>query len=311
MKNILISGSLAYDSIMDFPGRFKDHILPDQIHILNVCFLVDDISKNYGGCAGNIAYTMKLFGANPIILSVLGKDGREYYNYLRTHGISTKYIAEHESRLTSYASILTDKDDNQITAYHNGASDHAGDLRIEDVSEEYGLGMVVPTLREAMITHARSFASKKIPFVFDPGQQLPGFSGKELEELLPRCSFYIVNDYEMRLTEKITGHTQEELSKTIKTLIITRGAQGSQVFSNHGAEMMEVRASAPRQIVDPTGAGDAYRAGFFWAYAQKKDLTTCARTGSVSAAYAIEQYGTQNHCFSLEEFERRYQETYQ
>ncbi len=308
--NILISGSLAYDTIMDFPGRFGDHILPDQIHILNVCFLVDDISKNYGGCAGNIAYTMKLFGANPIILSVLGKDGREYFDYLDKHGILTKYIIQHESRLTSHASIMTDKDDNQITAYYNGASDHAGDVGVQDVLEKYQLGMIVPTLRSAMIKHARELVQKKIPFVFDPGQQLPGFSGKELEELLPLCSFYIVNDYEMRLTEKITGHTQEELSKIIKTLIITRGAKGSQIFTNDEEGMIEVHAVKPRQIVDPTGAGDAYRAGFFWAYATGKDLKTCAQSASVSAAYAIEQYGTQNHHFSLEEFYERYQKTY-
>ncbi len=308
--NILISGSLAYDTIMDFPGRFADHILPDQIHILNVCFLVDDISKNYGGCAGNIAHTMKLLGVNPVILSVLGKDGKEYLEYLEKRGISTKYIIQRHSRLTSHASIMTDKDDNQITAYHNGASDSAGEIGVEDVREEYHLGIVAPTFREAMIKYARSFAKKKIPFVFDPGQQLPGFSKEELEELLPLCSFYIVNDYEMRITEQKTGRTQKELSKIIKTLIITYGARGAHIFTNSGSEAIEVDACAPKEIVDPTGAGDAYRAGFFEAFAQGKDLKICAQTGSVAASYAIENYGTQNHLFSLEEFRERYKKTY-
>lgn len=309
--NILISGSLAYDSIMDFPGRFRDHILPDQIHILNVCFLVDNISKNYGGCAGNIAHTMKLLGAQPIIVSILGKDGLEYRSYLESNGIATQYILQHESRLTSHASIVTDKDDNQITAYYNGASDQAHDSSIEIVQENCRLGMVVPTLRGAMIKHAREFFQKNIPFVFDPGQQLPGFSKEELEELLPLCSFYIVNDYEMRLTEQQTGKSQDELCKTIKTLIITRGAQGSCVVTNNGAEILEISACAPDEIVDPTGAGDAYRAGFFTAYVRGCDLKTCAQAGSVSAAYAIEKYGTQNHTFSRDEFAQRYQKTYQ
>lgn len=308
--NILISGSLAYDTIMDFPGRFRDHILPDQIHVLNTCFLVDGIVKNYGGCAGNIAYTMRLLGADPAVLSVLGSDGASYVSYLESLGISTRHIRQESLALSSQATIITDKDNNQITAYHNGASEAASELSISDVGHVPHLAILAPTKKMAMIKHARECASAKIPFVFDPGQQLGGFDKDELREMFSSCSFFIANDYEMTMAQRCAGYSAEELYAMIDTVIVTLGSKGSLLHAKHGAEQIEIPPCRPREVRDPTGAGDAYRAGFFSAYGAGKEFMICGRIGSVAAAYAIEHYGTQNHQFTLNEFEQRYATTY-
>jgi len=291
---------------MDFPGRFRDHILPDQIHVLNTCFLVDGIAKNFGGCAGNIAYTMRMLGADPVVLSVLGSDGDTYVDYLEKQGIATRHIHRESSALSSQATIITDKDDNQITAYHNGASDVASDLSIGNVDQLFELAIIAPTKKTAMIKHARECAMRKIPFVFDPGQQLGGFERDELREMLSLCSFFVVNDYEMKMTEQKTEYSEQELCAMIDTVIITRGAAGSRIITRYGAEQIEVAPCKPQEVRDPTGAGDAYRAGFFSAYAAGKDLAVCGQVGSVAAAYAIEKYGTQNHTFTINDFEQRY-----
>jgi len=295
---------------MDFPGRFRDHILPDQIHVLNTCFLVDGIAKNFGGCAGNIAYTMRMLAADPVVLSVLGSDGDSYIDYLEKQGIATRHIHRESSAFSSQATIITDKDDNQITAYHNGASDVASDLSIGDVDQSFNLAIIAPTKKTAMIKHARECAERKIPFVFDPGQQLGGFERDDLREMLSLCSFFVVNDYEMKVTEQKTEYSTQELCAMIDTVIITRGAAGSHIITRHGAEQIEVVPCKPQEVQDPTGAGDAYRAGFFSAYAAGKDLAVCGQVGSVAAAYAIEKYGTQNHVFSIKDFEQRYGTNY-
>lgn len=307
---ILVTGSLAYDTIMDFPGRFRDHILPDQIHVLNTCFLVDGIAKNYGGCAGNIAYTMRMLGADPAVLSVLGADGEPYINYLEARGISTRNIRREQTALSSQATIITDKDNNQITAYHNGASEAASELSVHDSSQLFDLALIAPTKKAAMIKHARECAAAHIPFVFDPGQQLGGFEKDELREMLSLSSFFIVNDYEMKITERIAGYPVDELYAMIDTVILTLGSQGSRITARHGVECIAIQPCTPVEVRDPTGAGDAYRAGFFSAYVEGKDLTVCGQTGSVAAAYAIEQYGTQNHNFTINDFEQRYATTY-
>ncbi len=308
--SVLISGSLAYDAIMDFPDRFRNHILPDQIHMMNVCFLVDDVKKNFGGCAGNIAYTMNLLGGRPIVLSVLGSDGHGYRTYFQEKGIATDYIMQIPDKLTSQATIITDKDDNQITAYHNGASAHASSLSLAQIKEELHYAIVAPTAKDAMARHANELYTKAIPFVFDPGQQLPGFSGDELLDLIQKSSLYIVNDYEMKLTENKTRKTIDELCGLVDMFIITRGEKGSWIFTEHGSKKIEVSPCVPTEIKDPTGAGDAYRAGYVLAYSKGLDVKICGQVASVAAAYAIEQYGTQNHHFTFGEFLRRYSNTY-
>lgn len=308
--NVLVLGSLAYDAIMDFPDRFRNHILPDQIHMLNVCFVVEDVKKNFGGCAGNIAYTMNLLGGKPFVLSVVGHDGQDYRMYLQEQGIATDYITQISDKLTSQATIITDKDDNQITAYYNGASAHAPSLSLAQVKEGLGYAVVAPTAKEAMARHANELYTKKVPFVFDPGQQLPGFSGEELLDLIKKSSLYIANDYEMKLTEHKTGKTAEELCALVDTLIVTRGEQGSWIFTEYGAEKIDIAPCIPTEVKDPTGAGDAYRAGYVTALTRGCDAQTCGRVASVASAYAIEQYGTQNHTFTIQEFRQRYAKAY-
>ena len=308
--SILISGSLAYDAIMDFPDQFRNHILPDQIHILNVCFLVDDVKKNFGGCAGNIAYTMNLLEGKPIVLSVIGSDGDGYRTYFQGQGIGTDYIAQIPDTLTSQATIITDKDDNQITAYHNGASARASSLSLTHVKEELRYGIIAPTAKDAMVQHANELYTTSIPFVFDPGQQLPRFSGGELLDLIQKSSIYIVNDYEMKLTENKTGKTTNELCALVDTLIITRGEKGSWIFIEQGTKKVEINPCVPTEVKDPTGAGDAYRAGYMIAHSKGLDVRICGQVASVAAAYAIEQYGTQNHRFTVPEFLQRYNNTY-
>ncbi len=199
--SILISGSLAYDYIMDFPDSFKNHILPEQIHILNVCFVVDKMQKNFGGCAGNMAYTMKLLGAEPLIFAPLGSDANDYLNWIKQNNLETKYIPIVKEKMTSAAYITTDKDDNQIIAYYNGAADKAIDLRVGDVKEKIDLALITPTKKEAMLKHAKECYDKKIPFLFDPSHQLTAFTPQELMATLGMAKFYIANDYEMKLTQ--------------------------------------------------------------------------------------------------------------
>lgn len=306
--SILISGSLAYDYIMDFPDTFKNHILPDQIHILNVCFVVDKLEKNFGGCSGNIGYTMKLLGSEPIIFSPLGNDAGEYLNHLKNLGLNTNYIRVVEDKLTSAAHITTDKDDNQIIAYYNGAGDVALDMSVVDVQEKIDLALITPTQKQAMIKHAKECYDKKIPFVFDPSHQLTAFDERELMQIIGQAKFYVGNDYEMKLTQEKTGWDMNELLNHVEVVITTLGDKGSVVTTKDG--VIEVEPCEARSVDDPTGAGDSYRAGFFAAYAKGHDLKICGQVGSVAAVYAVEKYGTQNHRFSLEEFGQRYEDAY-
>lgn len=306
--SILVSGSLAYDYIMDFPDSFKHHILPDQIHILNVCFVVDKLNKNFGGCAGNIAYTMKLLGSEPLILAPLGSDAREYQEHFQKYGISTQYMPVIDNSLTSSAHITTDKDDNQIIAYHNGVADKATELSVSQVQEKVDLALITPTKKEAMIKHAKECYEKKIPFVFDPSHQLTAFTAQELMMIIGQAKFYIANDYEMKLTQEKTGWDMKELLNHVEVVITTLGERGSIISTKEGN--IEVGVCPAESVEDPTGAGDAYRAGFFSAYAQGHDLKTCGQAGAVASTYAIEHYGTQNHQFTVEEFGERYEKAF-
>lgn len=305
----LISGSIAYDYIMDFPDSFKNHILPDQIHILNVCFMVDKITKNFGGCAGNIGYTMKLLGGNPIVFSPIGSDGNEYVKHFKKYKIKTKYLPVSKEKLTSAAYITTDKDDNQIIAYYNGSGDEARNMRINNVKEKIDFALITPTKKDAMILHAKDCYEAKIPFLFDPSHQLTAFNARELTMLLGQADFYIANDYEMKLTQKKTNLTMKDMLTQVEVVITTLGKHGSIIRTKN--ELIAIKPCPAISVDDPTGAGDAYRAGFFTAYVAGHDLKTCGQIASVAATYAVERYGTQNHEFTLKEFAQRYEETYE
>lgn len=304
--SLLVSGSLAYDFIMDFPDSFRHHILPDNIHILNVCFVVEKLSRHFGGTAGNIAYTMKLLGENPLIVAPLGRDGREYHEYFRDKGIATTYIAEVTENLTASAHITTDKDNNQITAFYNGPLGFCIPLPLEETKPR--LVIIAPTHKDVMIAHARACRESGVPYVFDPGQQLGAFSAQELMEMIGNSEFLIGNDYELKLLAQKTGWETDSLREHVPVVIITLGEKGSLVLSKD--QKFEISPCSPVSVEDPTGAGDAYRAGFFTAYAAGHDYETCGQVGSVAASYAIEHYGTQNHAFTPEEFTARYEETY-
>ncbi len=306
--SILVSGSLAYDYVMDFPDSFKNHILPDQIHILNVSFVVDKLNKNFGGCAGNIAYTMKLLGEEPIILGALGQDATDYLEHFKKVKLKTAYIKRVEDKFTASAHITTDKDDNQLIAFYSGAGEAAVDLSVSAVQEKLDLALITPTKKEAMIKHAKECYELQIPFVFDPSHQLTAFTPQELMLLLGQAKFFIGNDYEMKLTQEKTGWEMAELLKQVPVVITTLGVQGSVITTKDGN--IEVGICPALSVDDPTGAGDAYRAGFFTAYVKGLDLKTCGQVGAVAATYTVEKYGTQTHEFTLAEFKERYQKTF-
>lgn len=304
---ILVSGSLVYDHIMNFPDSFKNHILPDQIHILNVCFMVDRLERSWGGTGGNIAFNMKTLGADPILISAVGTDGRDYVNYLARHGLKTEQILTDEKRLTASAYITTDADDNQLTAFYNGPLDLAKEAEIGKI-EGVSLAVISPTHKEVMKKHLKDCFENKIRTVFDPGQQITAFSEIELQQMISQSYFIIGNDYEIKLLQERTGWDTKEILKNAKVLITTLGDRGSVVTTNEGEEIV-IGSCAPRSFDDPTGAGDAYRAGFFVGYEMGYNWKTCGQLGAVMASYAIETYGTQVE-FTKEDFMERYEEAF-
>ena len=306
--SVLLSGSLAYDYIMDFPDSFKNHIMPDQLHILNVCFSVEKLEKNLGGTAGNIAYTMKLLGSDPIILCPLGNDSYDYVEHLKKNKISSEYISINKEKMTSSAHITTDKDDNQIAAFYSGAGNGAKDLTVKNIKENLDLALISPNQKEAMIGHSKECYELDIPLCFDPGQQITALSAQELMLLIGQAKFLIGNDYEMKLMQEKTGWDMEEILKHVEIVITTLGDRGSVITTQD--QVIEVGVCTPNSVEDPTGAGDAYRAGFFSSYLQGHDYNTCGQVGAVAATYAVERYGTQNHTFTMGEFKNRYEEAF-
>lgn len=292
----LICGSMAYDNIMVFPGRFKDHILPDQIHILNVAFLVPELRREFGGCAGNIAYSLTLLGERPEIMATVGADFGPYQARLDSLGISRRHISEVPGTLTAQAYITTDLDDNQITAFHPGAMDHAHTARVP-AGAGIRVGMVSPDGRQGMLDHAAQFAAAGIPFVFDPGQGLPMFNGEELRHFIDLASWVAVNDYEAQLLKDRTGRDERELAAGLEALVVTRGGQGSLVYT--GGQVLEIPAVRAAAVQDPTGCGDAYRAGLLFGLLHGLSWADTGRLAALLGARKIEQRGTQNHHFSL------------
>lgn len=306
---ILVSGSLAHDYIMDFQDSFRRHIMPDQIHILNVCFPVDKMRKSWGGTAGNIAFAMKLLGGDPLIISAVGKDSQEYLNHLGKCGLNLKYVKKDDGEFTAAAYITTDIDDNQIAAFFNGPTEMAVKTSVKEVAESVKLAIVSPNYKEVMKKHLRECFEKGLETVFDPGQQITAFEKDELRNFISKSDFVIGNDYEIKLLSDKIGWSVGEIIKSLKALIITLGAKGSVINLPNG-EKIAVSVCPPKSLDDPTGAGDAYRAGFFTGYEKGFDWKVCAQMGSVAASYAVETFGTQEYNFTGEEFCKRYEETY-
>jgi adenosine kinase len=304
----LICGSVAYDTILLFPDRFKQHILPDKLHILNVSFLVPEMRREFGGCAANIAYTLHLLGDTALPMAAAGHDFGPYRERLAAHGISVEHIKIIDAAFTAQAFITTDLDDNQITAFHPGAMQYAHLNRVGDAGGKVALGIVAPDGRQAMIEHAAQFAAAGIPFIFDPGQGLPMFSGPELEKFIEQASWVAVNDYEWGMLAQKTGLTMAEVAGRVEALIVTRGAAGSVVHA--GGRVWEIPCAKPRALVDPTGCGDAYRAGLIHGLLHSLDWQTSGRLASLLGAIKIESRGPQNHAFTREELLRRYSENF-
>jgi len=307
--SILVSGSLVYDNIMNFPDSFKNHIMPENIHILNLSFAVDKLTRSWGGTAGNIAYTIKILGGEPVLVSALGKDGDAYLEYFKKMGVATDNIIHDKTQMTASAYITTDADDNQITAFYGGPLGRASEINVRDIKAKIGLAIISPTPKEVMLKHLKECFELGIKAVFDPGQQMTAFNELDLKKAISQAYFVVGNDYEIKLLQQRTGWDTKEILKNTKVLITTLGERGS-VISTADGEMIEVGVCPPQSFDDPTGAGDAYRAGFFVGYELGYPLKTCGQMGAVAAAYAIETYGTQEYQFSKEEFCARYQKTF-
>ncbi|OGA29035.1 MAG: sugar kinase [Betaproteobacteria bacterium RIFCSPLOWO2_02_FULL_65_24] len=303
----LICGSMAYDNIMVFHGRFKDQILPEQIHILNVAFLVPQLRREFGGCAGNIAYNLKHLGGQPAVMATVGEDSAPYFHRLERLGLERTYVREVPDTLTAQAFITTDLDDNQITAFHPGAMNHSHLNKIGD-TQGVTLAIVAPDGREGMLEHARALAEARIPFMFDPGQGLPMFDGGDLLNLVEQASYVAVNDYEGKMLEERTGVSLQVIAKEVEALIVTRGAEGSTIFAE--GERIDVPAAKPEAIVDPTGCGDAYRAGLLYGIASGMDWRSTGQLASVMGALKIASRGGQNHEVTRDRVALLYRKTF-
>ncbi|NOX91582.1 MAG: carbohydrate kinase family protein [Gammaproteobacteria bacterium] len=303
----LICGSYAYDTIMVFPDKFKHHILPDKVHMLNVSFLVPEMRREYGGCAGNIAYNLKLLGDNPLPMATVGKDFDLYANWMDNCGITRNHIKVYDSTFTGQAFITTDQDDNQITAFHPGAMNLSHENLVSD-AEGVTIGIVSPDGRDGMIQHAQQFAEANIPFIFDPGQGMPMFDGADLLRFAEQATWITLNDYEAQLFEERTGKSPHEIAEMVDALIITRGGEGSHIYTRE--HRTEIPAVPPKQLLDPTGCGDAYRAGLLHGLMNDMDWETTGRIASLMGAIKIEHHGTQNHSFTRDAFDSRFQEAF-
>ncbi|MFV2056377.1 MAG: carbohydrate kinase family protein [Thiohalomonadales bacterium] len=303
----LICGSYAYDTIMVFNDKFKHHILPDKVHMLNVSFLVPEMRREFGGCAGNITFNLQLLGGKPIPMATVGHDFVHYAEWMKKHNINRDHIKVIQSEFTGQAFITTDLDDNQITAFHPGAMNHAHDNNVADASD-VEIGIVSPDGRDGMIQHASQFAAADIPFIFDPGQGLPMFNGDDLQNFIQQASWVTVNDYEAALIVERTGESIETLAKKVEAFIVTKGREGSQIYT-HG-DIIDIPSATAEQVKDPTGCGDAYRAGILYGLMNQLDWPSTGRIASLMGAIKVAHHGTQNHQFDREQFAIRYQASF-
>ena len=306
--NIFISGSIAYDRIMDFPGSFADYILPDKIHVLNVCFNVTSLQEKFGGTAGNIAYSLSLLGEKPVIIATIGKDYENYFDWLKTHAISNEGITIIREEFTAGAYITTDKSDNQITGFNPGAMKQATNYDISSADPKSSVLLLAPGNLQDMIGYASRCRGRGVPYICDPGQSLTLWTGEQLRDWITGSMMLITNDYELEVIMKMTGLKKEEILVLTKMIITTLGDKGS-LISMNGREIT-IPAAKVSDVLDPTGAGDAYRAGLLKGLAMNKNIEDAAKIGAVAAAYAVENYGTQEHCYTYEEFSERYRQNF-
>lgn len=308
MVNIYISGSIAYDRIMNFPGKFADHILPDKIHILNVCFTVNRMEEKFGGTAGNIAYSLSLLNEKSIILATVGKDYKRYFEWLKKNNISVEGIKIINEEFTAGAYITTDKADNQITGFNPGSMKFPSEYRTENIKPEKSIALIAPGNLQDMIEYAKEFKNKGIKYICDPGQSLTSWDSNELKKWIDGSILLISNDYELEMIIKKTGMDKKGLLGLTKTIITTIGEKGS-IISNSDSEV-NIHPAKVMNVLDPTGAGDAYRAGLLKGLVTGKDTETAAKMGAVSATYAIENYGTQGHYYTYDDFVKRYRSNF-
>jgi len=288
---------------MVFQDQFKNHILPDKVHILNVAFYVPEMRREFGGCAGNIAYNLKLLGGDPVPMGTVGTDFGPYAEWMDYQGISRSHVLGVENTYTAQAFITTDMDDNQITAFHPGAMDASHLNRITD-APEITLGIVSPDGRQGMLEHAAQFAEAGIPFIFDPGQGLPMFGGEELKRFIAQATWVCVNDYESQLLQERTGLSPHEIAEQVEALIVTLGGDGAHIYTDR--QRIDIPAAPVSAMNDPTGCGDAFRAGLLYGLMNDLDWQTTGRISALMGAIKIEHHGTQNHSFSVDEFRERY-----
>ena len=299
----LICGSFAFDQIMVFEDRFKNHILPEKVHMLNVSFLVPTMRREFGGCAGNIAYGLKLLGGDPVAMGTVGEDFGPYAEWMDKCGVDRGHVTEVPGTFTAQAFIVTDLDDNQINAFHPGAMTFSNRNKVSDASD-IGLGIVSPDGRDGMIEHAEQFHAAGIPFIFDPGQGLPMFDADMLRKLIGQATWLATNDYEWEMIAERTGMTIEEALGQLAAIVITRGKEGSTIHTRDGR--IDIPVVSVEDCQDPTGCGDAYRAGLLYGLANKLDWQTTGRIASLMGAIKIAKNGTQNHRFTMDEFHGRY-----
>ena len=299
----LITGSIAYDTILVFQDRFANHILADQVHIINLSLIAEGMRKDYGGCCGNIAYNLNLLGGNVLPMGTVGMDFGPYREWMHANGLDTTYVHEIEGAYTAQAFVTTDIDNNQITAFHPGAMKEACSVAVHE-AKNIDLAIVAPNDKQAMIQHIHQLHRSNIPFFFDPGQALPGFSGDELVELISVANYVCVNDYESKLISSKTGLSLALIQEMAGVFIVTHGAGGSDVYFN--GQELSIRPVEASAVIDPTGCGDAYRAGLLYGIANRLDWETSAQLGSLMGGIKVEHSGTQNHSPTHEEIERRF-----
>jgi adenosine kinase len=303
----LICGSMAYDTIMVFHDKFKHHILPEKVHILNVSFLVPVLRREFGGCAGNIAYNLNLLGEEALTMAVVGHDFEPYSRWMNQNGLSSEFIQALDNQYTGQAYITTDEEGNQITAFHPGAMSFSH-LNSIPVDRDISIGIVSPDGKDGMILHAEQFVELDIPFIFDPGQGMPMFDGAELLSFIDQATWVTLNDYESELMQERTGLSLEQLAERVEALVVTLGANGSKIYTK--GECISIPAAKPHAVLDPTGCGDAYRAGLLYGLMNELDWEVTGRIASLMGAMKIEHNGTQNHSFDTESFKQRFHENF-
>ena len=303
----LICGSLAYDTIMVFPDRFKEHILPEKVHILNVCFMVPQMRREFGGCAGNIAYNLNLLGGDGAPMGTVGQDFDPYSKWMSECGIEQKHITKFDSEYTAQAFITTDLDDNQITAFHPGAMNNAHENKIP-TQDGITLALISPDGKDGMVQHAQQCVDAEIPFMFDPGQGLPMFDGEELLRFIEQATYVCVNDYESQLLQERTGLSMQQIAEKVEAAIVTRGGEGSVIHMS--GKSIDIPAVKATSVQDPTGCGDAYRGGLVYGLMNKLNWEVTGRIAALMGAIKVAHNGTQNHKYSLTEFKEQYKKEF-